>query len=168
MDLWNSILLHSPQRYTSGAVGSSARVLDPEFRRSWAWKQGIIVEPDLSSAKRFKSETSLVRYSLKFSITPRALNGQASAPQNNEEFIPVHSDPEDAAVRRLLASPCSDVILKVKNSGSLHRLFEGEFVENSNRLLYRQMFVIRSYEVGADKTTDITTIISFFQVSSTL
>ncbi|KAG0582680.1 hypothetical protein KC19_3G077100 [Ceratodon purpureus] len=49
----------------------------------------------------------------------------------------------------------------VKKSVPLHQLRQGEFLEN--HLLYRQKFVIRSYEVGADKATSITTIFSFFQ-----
>jgi len=51
----------------------------------------------------------------------------------------------------------------VKNADPLHQLRHGRFLD-SNRLLYRQKFVIRSYEVGADKATSITTIFSFFQV----
>lgn len=45
----------------------------------------------------------------------------------------------------------------------LHKLRQGGFVENC--LMYRQIFVIRSYEVGADKTSSISTIFSLFQVS---
>ncbi|CAK9211776.1 unnamed protein product [Sphagnum troendelagicum] len=43
----------------------------------------------------------------------------------------------------------------------LHRLRQGGFVEDS--LMYRQIFVIRSYEVGADRTTSVQTIVSLFQ-----
>ncbi len=46
----------------------------------------------------------------------------------------------------------------------LHRLRQGGFVEDS--LMYRQIFVIRSYEVGADRTTSVQTIVSLFQVNS--
>lgn len=52
----------------------------------------------------------------------------------------------------------------VKSSVPLHQLRHGEFLENQK--LYRQKFVIRSYEVGADKATSITTMVSFFQVSA--
>ena len=45
----------------------------------------------------------------------------------------------------------------------LHKLRQGGFVENC--LMYRQIFVVRSYEVGADKTSSINTIFSLFQVS---
>lgn len=45
----------------------------------------------------------------------------------------------------------------------LHKLRQGGFVENC--FMYRQVFVIRSYEVGADKTTSIDKIFSLFQVS---
>ncbi len=47
---------------------------------------------------------------------------------------------------------------------ALHRLRQGGFVEDS--LMYRQIFVIRSYEVGADRTTSVQTIVSLFQVNS--
>lgn len=46
----------------------------------------------------------------------------------------------------------------------LHRLRQGGFVEDS--LMYRQIFVIRSYEVGADRTTSVQTIVSLFQENS--
>lgn len=45
----------------------------------------------------------------------------------------------------------------------LHKFRQGGFVENC--FMYRQVFVIRSYEVGADKTTSIDKIFSLFQVS---
>jgi hypothetical protein len=44
----------------------------------------------------------------------------------------------------------------------LHELRQGGFAEE-NALLYRQLFVIRSYEVGADKSTSIKEIFSLFQ-----
>lgn len=98
MDLWNLILFYLLQWYIFGVVGFSVCVLDFEFRRLWVWKQGIIVEFDLSFVKRFKSEIFFVRYSLKFSIILRVLNGQVLVLQNNEEFILVYFDLEDVVV----------------------------------------------------------------------
>ncbi len=46
----------------------------------------------------------------------------------------------------------------------LHKLRQGGFVENC--LMYRQVIVIRSYEVGPDMTISIDTIFRLFQVSS--
>ncbi len=46
----------------------------------------------------------------------------------------------------------------------LHKLRQGGFVENC--LVYRQVIVIRSYEVGPDMTISIDTIFRLFQVSS--
>lgn len=46
----------------------------------------------------------------------------------------------------------------------LHKLRQGGFVENHS-FMYRQVFVIRSYEAGADKTISIDKIFSLFQVS---
>ena len=43
----------------------------------------------------------------------------------------------------------------------LHQLRQGGFAENS--LMYRQIFVIRSYEVGLDKSTSVREIFSLFQ-----
>lgn len=44
----------------------------------------------------------------------------------------------------------------------LHQLRQGGFADD-DALVYRQLFVIRSYEVGADKSTSIREILSFFQ-----
>lgn len=44
----------------------------------------------------------------------------------------------------------------------LHQLRQGGFADD-NALVYRQLFVIRSYEVGADKSTSIREILSLFQ-----
>lgn len=43
----------------------------------------------------------------------------------------------------------------------LHQQRQGGFAENS--LMYRQIFVIRSYEVGPDKSTSVREIFSLFQ-----
>ncbi|KAG0582678.1 hypothetical protein KC19_3G076900 [Ceratodon purpureus] len=43
----------------------------------------------------------------------------------------------------------------------LHHFRQGGFAENS--LMYRQIFVIRSYEVGPDKSTSVREIFSLFQ-----
>lgn len=69
---------------------------------------------------------------------------------------------EDNLVQPSSKNPAAEQMFK-PNSDTFHnQLCNGEFVE-SNRLLYRQKFVIRSYEVGADKATSITTMLSFFQ-----
>lgn len=44
--------------------------------------------------------------------------------------------------------------------------FNGRFVEN--RFVYRQIFVIRSYEIGPDKTATLETILNFLQVINCL
>jgi hypothetical protein len=44
-------------------------------------------------------------------------------------------------------------------------LRQGRLVEG--KLVYRQTFVIRSYEVGADKTASVETLMNHFQVEPT-
>ena len=49
---------------------------------------------------------------------------------------------------------------------ALVTMLRGRFVED--RLVYRQVFAIRSYEIGPDKTVTIETLMNFLQVSLTI
>ena len=74
----------------------------------------------------------------------------------------VEDSPPSSATSQVTV-PGSEKMENLVKLVPLHQLRQAEFLEN--RMQFRQKFVIRSYEVGADKTTSITTIFSFFQVS---
>lgn len=69
-----------------------------------------------------------------------------------------------------LDAPVSPVDLSLLHPHETHKetpldvLGKGRFVKNKN--VYRQIFVIRSYEVGFDKTASIETITNLFQETS--
>lgn len=54
----------------------------------------------------------------------------------------------------------------VDSSLPLHASLHGNFVED--RFVYRQVFVIRSYEIGPDKTATMETLMNLLQVCSLL
>ena len=56
----------------------------------------------------------------------------------------------------------SDTMLNVDSDESLKNFKLGRFVEK--RLVYRQTFVIRSYEIGPDKTATMETLMNLLQV----
>lgn len=65
-----------------------------------------------------------------------------------------------AGVRQVHTPP--QPTLSVDDDGGAFRL--GKFVEG--RLVYRQQFVIRSYEIGPDRTATMETIMNLLQVHS--
>jgi len=115
-----------------------------------------------SSLMRWKKSSRT--FSKKCSVAVGAMLGSSQTPSQNKNVKLFHSEAvEENLVKPSSEKPAAEQIMK-SNSDPLHnQLCNGGFVE-SNRLLYRQKFVIRSYEVGADKATSITTILSFFQV----
>jgi hypothetical protein len=127
-----------------------------------------------SSTRRFLSNSSQLGLknstssrASKFVLAVQAKSNGRTPSQDKRNATLVHSEavPEDppptSTSQETPSSPKTENL--VKKSVPLHELRQGEFLEN--RMLYRQKFVIRSYEVGADRATSITTIFSFFQVS---
>ncbi|KAG0609217.1 hypothetical protein M758_8G167200 [Ceratodon purpureus] len=80
-------------------------------------------------------------------------------------------DKDSAAFRAILAAIASVALasekqrMHEKTDVPVDALRQGRLVES--RLVYRQTFVIRSYEIGADRTASIDTFMNHFQVFET-
>jgi hypothetical protein len=86
----------------------------------------------------------------------------------NEAILPPTAH-EGATFRAILAAIASVALAQRRHevfSGKtevpVDALRQGRLVES--KLVYRQTFVIRSYEIGADRTASIETMMNHFQV----
>lgn len=90
---------------------------------------------------------------------------------------PVHHEKNTATLSTWIAALATAVLAvekqrRISDAAMAHKLValdtlrRGKLVEND--LVYRQTFVIRSYEAGFDKIASIETIANLFQVSNSL
>lgn len=63
-------------------------------------------------------------------------------------------------------SPLASRKLPNENTQDIALVTNGKFVEG--RFVFRQIFVIRSYEIGPDRTATMETLMNFLQVSFTI
>jgi hypothetical protein len=90
------------------------------------------------------------------------LNSRPSSHINGAVTKLQKDDTLTAETRDAVASPKQDTLKPESKEIPLDVLGKGRLVEN--KLVYRQIFVIRSYEVGFDKSAPIETMTNLFQV----
>ena len=163
-----------------GGVGGSSCALRSPFHARRLSSGGDFFNSLSIGDNQFPLKAAAARYINAAAATGNGAftGGSRGAEDVNEALAkivpPMSLDHDSATFRAILAAIASVAVaaerqrrhelLSPKTEVPIDALRQGRLVES--KLVYRQTFVIRSYEIGADRTASIETMMNHFQVTT--